>query len=225
MAHGGDWAAPVAASVALLLCACGSGPAAAGEPRAPAAPEDIVEYRDSGEWDRDTSERIDAARASLAGALDEGTVVRPAIVLDVDDTSLSNYECLKRSNFRQSARGSCGPRGVSPAIPQTLALYRFARERGVAIFFITGRRERLRSVTRSNLRAEGYPGLHSAADAARPRAAGHRTTAGRRAPAARLTRRGYRILINVGDQRSDLTGGYARRTFKLPNPMYVIKTA
>jgi hypothetical protein len=40
-----------------------------------------------------------------------------------------------------------------------------------------------------------------------------------------ITRRGYRIVVNLGDQRSDLDGGYALRAIKLPNPMYVIRTA
>ena len=40
-----------------------------------------------------------------------------------------------------------------------------------------------------------------------------------------LRRRGLRVLANVGDQRSDPDGGYAKLTFKLPNPMYVIKEA
>jgi hypothetical protein len=29
----------------------------------------------------------------------------------------------------------------------------------------------------------------------------------------------------MGDQRSDLTGGYSLELFKLPNPMYVIRSA
>ena len=217
--------AGLAAGLAVLVAACGSSkPAAADEPRAPAAPEDIIEYRDSGEWDSDTSEMIGAARRSLSGVLDEGSVVRPAIVLDIDDTSLSSYECLKRFNFRQSARRTCSSSGTLPAIPQTLDLYRFARERGVAIFFITGRRERARSFTRSNLRAEGY-GTYTKLYM-RPNRERAGTHDGWKARTRRaITRRGYRILVNVGDQRSDLTGGYARRTFKLPNPMYVIKTA
>jgi hypothetical protein len=33
---------------------------------------------------------------------------------------------------------------------------------------------------------------------------------------------GYTILLSMGDQRSDLEGGYAERTFKLPNPYYWI---
>ena len=40
--------------------------------------------------------------------------------------------------------------------------------------------------------------------------------------ARRIERRGYTILANVGDQRSDLAGGHARRAFKLPNPFYFI---
>ena len=33
---------------------------------------------------------------------------------------------------------------------------------------------------------------------------------------------GYTILLSLGDQESDLTGGYAERTFKLPNPVYYL---
>ena len=33
---------------------------------------------------------------------------------------------------------------------------------------------------------------------------------------------GYSIILNVGDQMSDLDGGYAEKTFKLPNPFYYI---
>jgi hypothetical protein len=29
-------------------------------------------------------------------------------------------------------------------------------------------------------------------------------------------------VLNMGDQLSDLEGGYAERTFKLPNPFYWI---
>ena len=45
-----------------------------------------------------------------------------------------------------------------------------------------------------------------------------------RAASGRGSRRssGFTILVNVGDQDSDLAGGHARRAFKLPNPMYFI---
>jgi HAD superfamily, subfamily IIIB (Acid phosphatase) len=44
-----------------------------------------------------------------------------------------------------------------------------------------------------------------------------------KAPArGKIVAKGYTIVMNVGDQWSDLLGGYAERTFKLANPFYVI---
>jgi hypothetical protein len=38
----------------------------------------------------------------------------------------------------------------------------------------------------------------------------------------KLTEQGYTVLFSIGDQESDLAGGYAERTFKLPNPVYFL---
>ena len=37
-----------------------------------------------------------------------------------------------------------------------------------------------------------------------------------------LKKQGYKIIENIGDQYSDLTGGYSAATYKLPNPFYYI---
>jgi hypothetical protein len=37
-----------------------------------------------------------------------------------------------------------------------------------------------------------------------------------------LEKGGYLIVLNIGDQWSDLMGGYSLKTFKLPNPFYYI---
>ena len=44
----------------------------------------------------------------------------------------------------------------------------------------------------------------------------------RRLNGAKLTEAGYTIVLSMGDQQSDLDGGYAERTFKLPNPVYFL---
>ena len=46
-----------------------------------------------------------------------------------------------------------------------------------------------------------------------------RKTAARRA----LYREGYTIIANLGDQESDLRGGYEERSFKLPDPLYLME--
>ena len=39
---------------------------------------------------------------------------------------------------------------------------------------------------------------------------------------AHIESEGYDIIANFGDQYSDLSGGYAAKGFKLPNPMYYL---
>jgi predicted secreted acid phosphatase len=193
---------------------------AATPPKAPASPAEIVAYHDSGEWAADTSRVIRRARRHLAAHLSEP---RPAIVLDVDDTSLSSYRCLKKVNFKRS-KADCSGNGTMPAIKQTRSLYRYARRHHVTVFFITGRREVMRDTTIANLHRAGYQGRIRIK--LRPDQEAPGTHDGWKARTrARIVDRGYRIVANVGDQRSDLDGGHALRAFKLPNPMYVIRTA
>jgi predicted secreted acid phosphatase len=204
--------------IAFLLS--GGQAAVAKPPPASSGAEEIVAYHDSGEWDADISRVIRRAERQLRRHAD---VASPALVLDIDDTSLSNYLCLKEFDFDRAA-SDCGKRSDLPAIPQTLRLYRLARHEHVTVFFITGRRAKARRPTLKNLRAAGYKGKLRVRMRPNHESAGThdgwkaRTRAG-------LQSRGYTIVANVGDQRSDLDGGHALRRFKLPNPMYVIPTA
>ena len=204
--------------IATVIALCAAATVAhADEPKAPASPDEIIAYHDSGEWKADTTRQVRRARRFLSRHLGDR---RPAIVLDIDDTSLSNYECLKDAGFDRAA-ADCGR---LPAIPQILSLYRYAGRHHVTVFFVTGRRERARESTIDNLEAEGYPrwkGLRLRPD---EQPLSHKDGWKVRVRRA-IERRGYRIVVNVGDQRSDLDGGHALRSFKLPNPMYVIPTA
>ena len=206
--------------LALLLLATGGSAAAANPPKAPASPAEIVAYHDSGEWAADTSRVIRRARNHLAKHL---SGPRPAIVLDVDDTSLSSYRCLKKVDFKRG-KADCSGNGTMPPIRQTRGLYRYARRHHVTVFFITGRRAVMRATTIANLHRAGYEGRIRIK--LRPNQEAPGTHDGWKARTrARIEARGYRIIANVGDQRSDLDGGHALRAFKLPNPMYVIRTA
>jgi predicted secreted acid phosphatase len=105
-------------------------------------------------------------------------------------------------------------------IKPVLALARLARERGVAVFFLTGRPERLREPTERNLRSAGYEwtGVLLKPDALTTRSAVEFKAPERK----KLVDQGYTIIVNVGDQMSDLEGGFAERTYKLPNPFYFV---
>ena len=109
--------------------------------------------------------------------------------------------------------------GHDPAIPATLTLYKYAINHGVAVFFVTGRREYERAETARNLRTVGYhhwKGLFLEPNDYDKTSAVSFKVAQRK----KIVKMGYDVVENVGDQYSDLRGGYSDMTFKLPNPYY-----
>jgi len=196
-------------------------------------------YHDSGAYDEDLLRVASHAQRSLRNQLRRlrespgpgrysecnragrrCRAVEPALVLDIDETSLSNYAGLDEADFSSAGLVPGAVGGGDPAIGPTLDLYRFARERGVEAFFITGRPEALAGVADANLIEAGYDRGYTLIT--KPPGDLH-TIEYKSAERARIERElGFTILLNVGDQDSDLAGGHARRAFKLPNPMYFI---
>jgi hypothetical protein len=90
-----------------------------------------------------------------------------------------------------------------------------------AIFFITGRNEPQHAATERNLQAVGYTGYTQLI--MEPTGAHYVSAADFKAPQrAQIEQRGYTIIANVGDQPSDLDGGFAERTYLLPDPFHRI---
>jgi len=207
-------------------------------PQAPPPPLNIDKIKDAllayqaENYDGDVAAVFAAARAYVEGRA--GEVSKPALVLDIDETSLSNWSNLKANNFGFIADGACdrlpnGPcgfkawilQGVAPAIMPALDLFNAAKAKGVAVIFITGRRDRERQATLWNLDRAGYEGWAKLVtrpdDDAHPTVEAYKTEERRK-----LAEAGYTIIATVGDQQSDLDGGFAECTFKVPNPFYFI---
>jgi predicted secreted acid phosphatase len=163
-------------------------------------------------------------------------VVRPALVLDIDETSLSNWSVMYHNDFAYFREGDCDlnvaracgqaaweKSEAAPAIAATLALFNAAKAHGVAVFFVTGRRETAEesAATEDNLRKAGYDGW--AGIFLRPPESHEASIAVYKSGArAKIEAQGYHIIANVGDQQSDLALGHAERAFKLPNPFYYL---
>jgi predicted secreted acid phosphatase len=227
------WAALLALVLFGTSCA-GTDPAA---PASTPAPPSLVEvkhqvdvYVDSGRYEADIAAVTDQARGYLESRVARGGKL--AVVVDVDETALSNLPSLRANDYGFIAAGPCdlpgGPCGQgawiqmarAEAIKPVLALVRVARERGVAVFFLTGRPERLRGPTERNLRAAGYEWTGVIL---KPDALATKSAAEFKAPERKkLVDQGYAIIVNIGDQMSDLDGGFADRAYKLPNPFYLV---
>jgi HAD superfamily, subfamily IIIB (Acid phosphatase) len=150
---------------------------------------------------------------------------RLALVLDIDETSLTNYCEMKREDYGFLAAmfnaWEVSP-GADIAVPGTLRLFNKAIAAGVEVFFITGRANEQREATMRNLEAAGYKGAKGLS--LRVGAQKTMSTVEYKGQERRkIVDAGYRIVMSVGDQWSDLNGdAKAEVSVKLPNPFYYI---
>lgn len=193
-------------------------------------------YKCSGAYDRDFSQVIDQAISYVVKRTKEiakrNQGVKAAIVLDIDETSLSNWAELEADDFGFILHGPCTlvkgdpcgdeaweQRSEGTAL-DTLRLFNKAKDLNVAVFFISGRGETMRKATEQNLSKAGYSGWTDIM--LRPSKEGsveQFKTAMRQKIEETMH---YTIIANVGDQYSDLRGGHAEQVFKVPNPFYFI---
>ncbi len=156
-------------------------------------------------------------------------------MLDIDETSLTNWPSILADNFGFMPGGSCdvlpaGPcgfnewvmKGNAKAIEPARKLVEAAKARGVAVIFITGRTDRQRDVTILNLDHAGYEGwteLRTRPDRDDLPTVQEFKTAER----TKVEAEGYTIIADVGDQMSDLGGEHSGCHFKVPNPFYFLR--
>jgi hypothetical protein len=194
----------------------------------------LQDYRYCGGYDRDFAGIAAQAKAYVEARAHQ--VERPALVLDIDETSLSNWLEIEQDDFAYIPGGACTLQpGVAcgdldwelsaraEALKPTLDLFNAAKDLGVAVFFITGRpgRPDLLAATVKNLKQAGYDFWQDLImrPISSPGSVSDYKTGARKAI---QDDRHYTIIANVGDQDSDLRGGYAEKTFRVPNPFYFI---
>lgn len=164
--------------------------------------------------------------------LTKGT--KPAIVLDMDDTTLLTYNYELQVGFAftpESQDKYLESTDMDPVFGMN-RLVNWAHDKGAEVFFLTGRKEKQREWSVRNLKNVGYgvpldrkhvylkdkenppPYL--------PCGATCTTTEFKSGTRKHIESLGYNIVANFGDQYSDLNGGFGDRTFKMPNPMYYL---
>jgi hypothetical protein len=112
-----------------------------------------------------------------------------------------------------------------PATPAMVDFVNAAHRAGCTLIGLTGRNSGQQAATLGNLSAVGYEGFTDADYYTKPQGDTRSTIEYKSQTRAYLesTAGGaYDIVANLGDQYSDLIGGHADRTIKLPNPTYYL---
>jgi predicted secreted acid phosphatase len=161
----------------------------------------------------------------------------PAIVLDTDDTMLETYDYevgQMHFNFDPALNNADILAEVFVATPAMVKFESYARSLGFSVIGITGRSATQQAASIQNLVNEGYTGFTPDnyyvkwATGAQPSYITCATAACTTVEYKAETRKhleqdlGYDVALNVGDQWSDLQGGFADRIQKLPNPTYYL---
>ncbi|MDI9818093.1 MULTISPECIES: HAD family acid phosphatase [unclassified Legionella] len=186
---------------------------------------EIQSYHDNGSYDKELGHTILKARDYIIKEAiinkRHGNPKKLAVVLDIDETSLSNYNKMVKRDFVANRKQIHKEimTADSPAIRPMLTLYNDVMKYGVDVFFVTGRSLSELKATRSNLLRAGFKdwaGLYLRPDDY------HQSSIIPFKAKAResITKRGYTIIASIGDQQSDLEGGFMQKGFKLPNPFY-----
>ncbi|HNY11091.1 MAG TPA: HAD family acid phosphatase [Candidatus Wallbacteria bacterium] len=182
----------------------------------------IINYRNSGDWARELEVAGDRGIEMFYKAYDKNE--KQAVVFDIDETTVDNYEYYEKNGFAfvpkvwfewlDSAK--------APAIKGVKRIYDEAVKKGVPVFFVTGRSEKGRASAEKNLMNAGYSKYEKLIMRS-PEEKSLTALKYKSQKRENIEKSGYHIILNVGDQYSDLFGGYSENILKLPNPMYFIQ--
>lgn len=207
-------------SLIFLFISCNSSESTIKLVNLDAAKNAVQNYYESGTFDKECSKIIDDAIEHI-----ERTKIidKAAVVFDIDETALSNYEHTKSIGFGYIPNfwNNWVKEGKAKAIKETKRFYDYLISKNIHVIFISGRYAELREATLKNLIEQGYTKFDTVIT---------RTKEEQNIPAAEfkakkreeLVKKGYEIIANIGDQWSDLVGGNSGYKIKLPNYLYLI---
>jgi 5'-nucleotidase (lipoprotein e(P4) family) len=178
-----------------------------------------------------------AAHASLKG-------LKPAVVLDIDETALDNSPYQARliragGEFNEADWAAWCKEAIARPLPGAVAFTKFAADHGIAVIYISNRAKDLDESTLANLRSAGFPvagkesflGLGTFVE-------GCEQVGSEKGCRRQLVAKNYRVLMQFGDQIGDFanilgnnaegrakamapyTDWIGERWFVLPNPTY-----
>jgi acid phosphatase len=185
------------------------------------AKDEVERYYEYGNFESDVKLAVDQAIEYFYPRVCCGA--ESAVVFDIDDTLLWSYHEMKKTQFGFIPKlfHEWILKAEAPVVPHVKRLYNFFVERGCQMILLTGRRFDERDATIQNLQRAGFNKIDllitRGEDELKLTALEYKSKHRRE-----LEEQGYTIIATIGDQYSDLEGGYAYYKVKIPNYTYLI---
>jgi predicted secreted acid phosphatase len=176
-----------------------------------------IKFMDTEEYKKDFNSAVENARQACEKYKGQPNV---AVVADIDETTLNNRpEFEAHPNFKWPQFNQWIEQSAAEPLKPTSDFLAWARQEGFAIFLLTGRTESQRRATIENLVKRGiaYDGLYM-----RPNGDESPAEVLKTAYRKQIEDTGFKVVVNIGDQLSDLYGGHSIDCEKLPNKIYYI---
>ncbi len=178
----------------------------------------VKEYYESGQYDSEVNTIISGAIERLSKEeLNENS----AVIFDVDETALSNYEYAKNLGYGYTWKtwDDWVKSEQAKAVPAVKKLYDFLISKNVKVIFLTGRTAEQCKATLLNLKKEGYTKFDTLICRSEKEAK-LKTEIYKRKELKKLAAKSYKIIACVGDQPADVSSPLCKIKILIPNYLY-----
>jgi len=163
----------------------------------------------AGEYKALCYQAYNLARMRLDILLQQQYTKPVAIVTDIDETVLDNspyqvHQALRSAAYSDSSWVEWTARVDCDTVPGALSFLRYAKNKGVAVFYITNRLEEERAATLKDLQRWGFP------DAADEHLTMKTTTSGKETRRKKVADN-FEILLLIGDNLSDFSAVFDKK--------------
>lgn len=147
--------------------------------------------------------------------------MKPAVVIDIDETILSNYQYILDNGSLDDLKHFCAWQSLGLCLPiePVVDFYHWLINHKFHVFFVTARNFDLKVATYENLAKIGvtnWTDIFFRDEKIWPSTKLYKASKRRD-----IFSNGYQILLNIGDQPTDFEGGFSEHHLQIPNPFYL----
>lgn len=179
----------------------------------------LKDYVNSGKYYSEIDEKIKEAALIVSKYIGQKNKV---VIIDIDETMVSEYDFMVQYDFGWFDENLEEAQKYEhfPSFNCVIDFINYCINSDIIVIVLSSRRERHRNTVINLLANAGYTKISNIV--LRPNEDKGTIQNFKIGQRKKIVDGGCDIILNIGDQPSDLDGGYADNIIKIPNPFYLI---